>query len=61
MATTSSDGRGPGQVYNAASRRNLARRVRAEPGYLDGKRAVIWCFSALALTGTEEGWIPIPL
>ena len=43
------------------TRLNLARHVRAEPGYLDGKRAVIWCFSARALTGTEEGWIPIPL
>lgn len=43
------------------TRLNLARRVRAEPGYLDGKKAVIWCFSARALTGTEEGWIPIPL
>ena len=43
------------------TRLNLVRRVRAEPGYLDGKKAVIWCFSARALTGTEEGWIPIPL
>jgi alginate O-acetyltransferase complex protein AlgJ len=43
------------------TRLNLARLVRAEPGYLEGKRAVIWCFSARAFTGTEEGWIPIPL
>ena len=43
------------------TRLNLARRIRAEPGYLDGKKAVIWCFSARALTGTDEGWIPIPL
>jgi alginate O-acetyltransferase complex protein AlgJ len=43
------------------TRLNLSRRIRAEPGYLDGKRAVIWCFSARAFTGTEEGWIPIPL
>jgi alginate O-acetyltransferase complex protein AlgJ len=43
------------------TRLNLRRRVRAEPGYLEGKKAIIWCFSARALTGTEEGWIPIPL
>jgi hypothetical protein len=43
------------------TRLNLARRIGAEPGYLDGKKAVIWCFSARAFTGTEEGWIPIPL
>lgn len=42
------------------TRLNLIRRVRAEPGYLDGKLAVIWCFSARAFTNTDEGWIPIP-
>jgi hypothetical protein len=35
--------------------------VRAEPEYLEGKSAVIWCFSARAFTNTGEGWIPIPL
>jgi alginate O-acetyltransferase complex protein AlgJ len=43
------------------TRLNLARRVRAEPSYLEAKRAVIWCFSARAFTGADEGWIPIPL
>jgi len=43
------------------TRLNLARLVRAEPDYLDGKRAVIWCFSARAFTDAREGWIPIPL
>ena len=44
-----------------ATRLNLARKVRAEPDYLEGKRVVIWCFSARAFTNTQEGWIPIPL
>ena len=43
------------------SRLNLARKIRAEPEYLEGKRVVIWCFSARAFTNTHEGWIPIPL
>ena len=43
------------------SRLNLARKIRAEPEYLEGKRVVIWCFSARAFTNTREGWIPIPL
>ena len=43
------------------SRLNLVRKIRAEPEYLEGKRVVIWCFSARALTNTREGWIPIPL
>jgi hypothetical protein len=42
------------------SRLNLVRKVRAEPEYLEGKRVVIWCFSARAFTNTHEGWIPIP-
>jgi alginate O-acetyltransferase complex protein AlgJ len=43
------------------TRLNLVRKIRAEPEYLDGKRVVIWCFSARAFTNTREGWIPIPL
>jgi len=43
------------------TRLNLMRRARVEPDYLDGKRAVIWCFSVRPFTNTEEGWIPIPL
>lgn len=43
------------------TRLNFMRKVRAEPEYLDGKRVVIWCFSARAFTNTDEGWIPIPL
>jgi len=57
----------PVDVFSAAgggantSRLNLARRIRAEPEYLEGKRVVIWCFSARAFTNTADGWIPIPL
>jgi alginate O-acetyltransferase complex protein AlgJ len=43
------------------TRLTLARKIRAEPEYLEGKRVVIWCFSARAFTNTREGWIPIPL
>ena len=43
------------------ARLNLMRKIRAEPEYLDGKRAVIWCFSARALTNTRRGWLPVPI
>lgn len=43
------------------TRLNLARKIQAEPEYLEGKRVVIWCFSSRAFTNTPEGWIPIPL
>jgi alginate O-acetyltransferase complex protein AlgJ len=43
------------------TRLNLVRKVRAEPGYLEGKRIVVWCFSARTFTNTREGWIPMPL
>ncbi len=43
------------------TRLNLARKIRAEPEYLEGKRVVIWCFSARAFTNTRKGWIQIPL
>ena len=43
------------------SRLNLFRKIRSEPEYLEGKKIVIWCFSARAFTNTREGWIPMPL
>ncbi len=43
------------------TRLNLVRHARSEPAYLEGKRVVIWCFSARAFTNTRKGWIPIPL
>ena len=43
------------------TRLNLVRKIQAEPGYLEGKRVVIWCFSARSFTNTRKGWIPMPL
>lgn len=43
------------------TRLNLARRLRAEPEYLQGKRAVIWVFSARSFTNEDQGWILIPI
>jgi alginate O-acetyltransferase complex protein AlgJ len=43
------------------TRLNLVRKIQAEPDYLEGKRVVIWCFSARAFTNTRKGWIPMPL
>jgi len=43
------------------TRLNLVRKMQAEPDYLEGKRVVIWCFSARAFTNTRKGWLPMPL
>jgi hypothetical protein len=43
------------------SRLNLVREVRATPGYLDGKKLVIWCFASRDLPGPKEGWLRTPL
>ena len=43
------------------TRLNLVRKIQAEPKYLEGKKVVIWCFSARAFTNTRKGWIPMPL
>jgi hypothetical protein len=37
------------------ARANLARRAHADPGYLTGKRLVIWCFAARDFT-ERDGW-----
>ena len=39
---------------------DLARRVRAEPAFLKGKRAVVWCFAARELT-EGSGWRTVPI
>jgi alginate O-acetyltransferase complex protein AlgJ len=39
---------------------DVARRARREPGYLPGKRVVIWCFAAREFT-EGDGWRPVPL
>jgi alginate O-acetyltransferase complex protein AlgJ len=43
------------------SRLNLVRQARSAPGYLEGKKLVIWCFSSFSLPGTKDGWIRTPL
>lgn len=39
---------------------DLARRVRAEPDFLKGKRAVVWCFASRELT-ESSGWRTVPI
>jgi hypothetical protein len=43
------------------SRLNLVRTARATPGYLGGKKLVIWCFSSRSLLGHKDGWLRTPL
>ena len=43
-----------------SSRMNLARRARSEPGYLEGKKVVVWCFAGRDFTEADE-WKKIPL
>ena len=41
------------------ARVNLLRRAKAEPAYLAGKKAVIWCFAAREFT-ESNGWSLVP-
>ena len=41
------------------ARVNLLRRAKAEPAYLAGKKAVIWCFAAREFT-ESTGWSLVP-
>lgn len=43
------------------TRLNLIRAFRKDPGYLDGKKVVIWCFTARDITETSKGWLLTPL
>ena len=43
------------------SRLNLLRHARSTPGYLEGKKLVIWCFSSRSLLGHRDGWVRTPL
>ena len=43
------------------SRLNLVRTARSTPGYLEGKKLVIWCFSSRSLLGHKDGWLRTPL
>lgn len=42
------------------ARIDLMRRARANPGYLKGKKLVVWCFSAREFTETA-GWRLVPV
>jgi alginate O-acetyltransferase complex protein AlgJ len=37
------------------ARKNLMRRIQADPAYLTGKKVVIWCFAAREFT-ESTGW-----
>ena len=41
------------------ARVNLLRRAKADPAYLAGKKAVIWCFAAREFT-ESSGWSMVP-
>jgi len=43
------------------SRINLVRTARATPGYLEGKKLVIWCFGSRDTLGHKDGWVRTPL
>ncbi len=42
------------------ARIDLMRRAKANPGYLGGKKLVVWCFSAREFTETA-GWRLVPI
>ena len=43
-----------------AARVNLFRKARKEPGFLGGKKVVIWCFAAREFT-QSDGWKIVPM
>ena len=47
------------RATTGAALADLDRRVRADPAYWDGKRLVIWCFAARALS-EPASWLPPP-
>lgn len=42
------------------ARINLFRRAQRDPGYWDGKRVLVWCFSVRELT-ESDGWRSVPI
>ncbi len=42
------------------ARLNLMQRARSTPGYLAGKKLVIWCFTAREFT-ESQGWRKVPI
>ncbi len=43
------------------ARLNFVREARKTPGYLDGKKVLIWTFSARGVLGAKPSWIKTPL
>jgi alginate O-acetyltransferase complex protein AlgJ len=43
------------------TRLNFVRTMHANPGYVDTKKVVIWCFTARSFRGSGDGWRLIPL
>jgi hypothetical protein len=42
-------------------RLNFVRTALAEPGYLDGKKVVVWCFTSRSFHNSGDGWRIVPL
>ena len=43
------------------ARASLFRRGRRDPGYIGGKKLIIWCFSAREFTEAFGGWMRLPV
>ena len=43
------------------SRLSLVRTALAEPGYLEGKKVVVWCFTSRSFHNSHDGWRLVPL
>jgi len=46
---------------STASRVNLYRKNKSNPQYLEGKKAVIWCFTFREFTESTSGWKLVPV
>ena len=46
---------------STASRVNLYRKAKNDPGYLAGKKVVIWCLTVREFTESTEGWKLAPV
>ncbi len=44
-----------------AARISLYRKAKANPDYLKGKKALVWCFSAREFTESPGGWRVVPV
>jgi len=46
---------------STAARSALLQRQRSDPGYLAGKKVLIWVVTAREFTESTTGWVPLPL